>query len=723
MAKWWETESGMTLHSILPPLSIFLTAMTLLVVAFTRRRSHSTLGLFLLPGVALLPVLADMAGLRATGTEILREAYSINMAGDFLAAATLIFFSFTYAREQTGDDLRKWRPLLALLFFGMGIALIILLMNPHMVRIVPIGQGLTILFIGETTATFLSFFLILILIFGLYQLFRTYLAASGMERWNIKYPLIGAGLWSLSVLLLHSAQITENGFDRSFFLLEIVGLILLDIFFLYTFLIQKAKEVKLSLSRTVINRSLLLLSGGLGMILLGGLASSLASLGPVWSKISGSLMGIIGVGTLLVVFSSERLRKEVTDFMGVHLYSNRYDYRAAWMSLTRALSESKSLSDLVPTLLEQTMEITFAHSIIYCQLTSTLPVVVVPQKSIGWTKSGTTGEGRILPASLLAILSEGLPIHRSEIERFLSLEEAEKAITLFDHLNATWILPLLIQDQMVGILALWTRSPGNRSLLEDRLFLQALSIQWASILYNASLSRELAWSREADLLSGLKAFAFHDLKNSGIALKLLLHNATRHIDSPEFQKELLSGLENVSEQISATVEQFLSPFHQEFTRQTSFDPNGIIRSTIQGLGLSTLPHLVLELDLSPVPQVSGNPKTFESTIKNLLINAREAMDERGEIRIESRIDQTKGVRILIADNGPGMSREFIETRLFRPFQTTKKKGSGLGLFSVKLLLEQIGGTITVDSEEGAGTRFFITIPSSSSSVNIPDMIS
>lgn len=713
----------MTLHAILPPLSVFLTAMTLAVVALTRKRNHSTLGLFLLPMAALFPILADIVALRTNEIGILKEAYSGNMTGDFLAAAALIFFSFTYARGQTGEDFKKGKIFLLAVTSVIAIALTIVLLNPHMVRVVLLGQGRTVLFIGETTATFLSFLLISILIFGLYQLFRTYLAASGMERWNIKYPLIGAALWSFSSLLLHSAQITENGFDRSFFLLEVVGLILLDGFFLYTFLIQKAQEVTLSLSRTVVNRSILLLLGGLGLILLGGLASNLTNLGPVWSRLSGSLMIMMGIGAFLIIFSSERLRQELSDFLGVHVYSNRYDYRAAWMSLTRALSESKSLSDLVPTLLEQTREITFAHSIVYCQISSTPPVVVVPQKSLGWTRSSATAESRILPSALLSLFSEGLPIHRSEIDRTLAEEDAINGQALFEHLNATWILPLVIQDRMVGLLALWTRSPDNRSLIEDRLFLQALSVQWASLLYNASLSRELAWSREADLLSGLKAFAFHDLKNSGIALKLLLHNATRHIDSPEFQKELISGLENVSEQISATVEQFLSPFHQEFTRQTSFDPNEIIRSTLNGLAWGTLPTLIVTLDLSPLPNVSGNPKTFESTIKNLLINAREAMDGKGIIRIESRCGPGETVQILVSDNGPGMSREFIETRLFRPFQTTKKKGSGLGLFSVKLLIEQIGGTIGVDSEEGAGTRFFITIPPSVETVNITDTLS
>ncbi|MEC4682648.1 MAG: ATP-binding protein [Nitrospirota bacterium] len=701
----------MTLHAILPPFSVILTFLTLGVTYGVRRRSHSTLGLLLLPASALVPVVADLTGLRLIDPESLREAYAGNLAGDFLAAAFLLLFGFTYARKDAAEDLRKGKGMLIpggiAILLSMGIAFV----NPHLVRVVLLGGGSTVLFLGEATATFLSLFLIALLLFGLYQISRTYLAASGMERWNIKYPMIGVTLWTLSVLILHSAQIMEDGFDRSYFLLEVVGLLLLDLFFLYAFLIQRAQEVRLALSRTMINRSFLLLSGGMGLIVLGGLATSLSGLGPIWSKLSGSMMVLLGISLFLVVFTSDRLRKEIEDFLGIHLYSDRYDYRAAWMSLTRALSESKSLSDLVPTLLDQTREIAFADSIVYCQVTSTPPVVVIPQQASGLSVPVLSEEDRMLDASLVALLSEGLPIPLSEIgRRLVGEEEIAAGKALFRHLKSNWILPLVVQGRMIGFLGLWSRSSDSRSLFEDRLFLQALSVQWGSLLYNAALSRELAWSREADLLSGLKAFAFHDLKNSGIALKLLLHNATRHIASPEFQQELIQGIQNVSEQISATVEQFLSPFHQEFTRQTSFDPNELIRTTLQGLSWGSLQDLKVEIDLAPLPMVSGNPKSFESTIRNLLINAREAMDSKGIIHIESRSEPGSGVRILVSDNGPGMSREFMETRLFRPFQTTKKKGSGLGLFSVKLLIEQIGGSIDVDSEEGVGTRFMIRLP-------------
>ncbi|MHB8368089.1 MAG: ATP-binding protein [Leptospirales bacterium] len=703
----------MTIHTLLPPFWVALTLLTIGVTYVVRRGSPSTYGLLILPSSALIPGAIDLAALRVNDPELLRELYQWGLAGEFLSGAALLVFAFSYARKNPGIHrlFPGGRGQSIPILIGIVLAVGVSLFTPDLVRVVPISQSATVLFLGGTTATLLSFFLCTILLFGLYQMVRTYHVATGMERWNIKYPLIGVGLWTISVLVVYANQIFDRGFDRSFLLLEGVGLVLMDLFFLYAFLIQKVQEVCLALSRTVINRSLLLLVIGTGLIGLGGLAATLTGLGPIWSTLSGSLMILLGVSIFLVVFSSERLRREMEDFLGVHMYANRYDYREAWMTLTRALGESKSLTELIPRLLEQTREITFAQAIVYCRVTTTSPVTIIPQQASGWKLPRLTGESSLLDESFSRFLSGGVPLHISEIaQSFPDVAVRSSGEALFRHLNATWILPLVVGSGLIGLLGLRTRSAGDGALLEDRLFLQALSVQWGSLLSNASLSRELAWSRESDLLCGLKAFAFHDLKNSGIALKLLLHNAARHIDSPEFQAELLSGLQNVSEQIGATVEQFLSPFNQEFTHQTDFDPNALIRSTLRELGWGKLPDLRTELDLEVVPPVHGNPKTFQSSLRNLLINAREAMEDRGVIRIGSRIEAGKGVLVAVVDNGPGMSQDFIETRLFRPFQTTKRKGSGLGLFSVKLLIEQMGGAIDVYSEEGVGTRFQIFFP-------------
>jgi len=96
-------------------------------------------------------------------------------------------------------------------------------------------------------------------------------------------------------------------------------------------------------------------------------------------------------------------------------------------------------------------------------------------------------------------------------------------------------------------------------------------------------------------------------------------------------------------------------------------------------------------------------------VTNLIINASEAVSQPGEIRVET--SQSNGWAVLlVADNGGGMSAEFMTRALFRPFQTTKKKGLGIGMFQSKMIVEAHGGRIEVESEVCKGTSFRILLP-------------
>ncbi len=101
---------------------------------------------------------------------------------------------------------------------------------------------------------------------------------------------------------------------------------------------------------------------------------------------------------------------------------------------------------------------------------------------------------------------------------------------------------------------------------------------------------------------------------------------------------------------------------------------------------------------------------MQQVFANLLINALEAVNGRGEIRVSTRFDEAKRViTVDIADTGCGISREQVG-RIFEPFFSTKPKGTGLGLAVTYGFLMNHQGDIQVESEPGQGTRFIITIP-------------
>ena len=695
----------MKIHDLFPLLTICLTSATIVVTYLVPRRKSSSVFLLMVPLSALLPVLGTFAIFIPQTLISLGHNFQFWLIGEVLSAVGLILFSLGFSRQTPWQEIKNQKFLLGLISAGILFALVEIIRDPGLIKILLL-PGPSVLFLSSPELNTLSFFLMGVLLFGLFQMARTYVSAAGLEQWNIKYPMIGVFLWVLSIFLVHANQVMAGGFERSFLYLEDLGLFSMDILFLYSLLIQRAKDVSLQISRNAINRSLLLLMAGGGLIILGGLSSTLKEFGPIWSRLSSSLMIFLGMAAVLVVFTSERLRRELENFLGVHFYSSRYDYRAAWMTLTKALSESKELRDLIPTLMERTQEISFSDSIIYCHIGDGTPQSLTIRQSLGCKHPEKINNGFLDP-DLVPILLPGTPIHKRDS---FPLEKDTLIAGLFNALHANWILPLVFRNKIIGILGMSIKSTGNKGLPEDRLFLQALSVQWVSLLVNATLSREMAWTWESDLLSGLRAFTFHDLKNAGIALKLILHNARENMTSPEFQEELLQNLQSISQQIDQSMDQFLYPFRQEYTRQTSFDANTLIQKTLKGLSSETFPELKTEMHFQDIPPVSGNARAFETTVRNLLINAREAMDGKGLIRITTQILEKGKVTISILDNGPGMSQDFIDNNLFRPFQTTKKKGSGLGLFSSKLLIEQSGGQIQVNSTEGVGTEFLITLP-------------
>lgn len=105
-----------------------------------------------------------------------------------------------------------------------------------------------------------------------------------------------------------------------------------------------------------------------------------------------------------------------------------------------------------------------------------------------------------------------------------------------------------------------------------------------------------------------------------------------------------------------------------------------------------------------VPMVIGNPALANQALGNILSNAIEAMPEGGSLRMELQpARQNRGVNLVVTDSGPGMSASEMELAL-KPFYTTKRKGLGLGMAQVKRIMERFGGSISLQSQKGAGTQ-------------------
>jgi signal transduction histidine kinase len=224
-----------------------------------------------------------------------------------------------------------------------------------------------------------------------------------------------------------------------------------------------------------------------------------------------------------------------------------------------------------------------------------------------------------------------------------------------------------------------------------------------------------AESRQFESFVRLSAMLTHDLKNAIEALSLTVSNMERHFDNPQFRTDALKGLTNATDKLKAIVARLSRPLTSlsgEHKRPVNTDLIPILKrvSAMTAEPLRTKHSIVLRLPENVY--ALADAARIEEVVENLVLNALEAMVKPGgTLTIEAGYTTSGAPSFSISDTGPGMSRTFIDNRLFRPFATTKKSGIGLGLYTCREVVRASGGTIDVHSVEGAGTTFRVVLPS------------
>ena len=383
-----------------------------------------------------------------------------------------------------------------------------------------------------------------------------------------------------------------------------------------------------------------------------------------------------------------------------HFYSYGYDYREEWLRFTRILSnDGPEISDRA--------------------LQAVAALVESPGGALFLRRE--SGKHELVARWNLTVGDESEPADSPlcqflqdrhwviDLAEFKQLPEQYKGLALHLWLANTasaWlVVPLILKNEMRGFMVLAhcrSRITLNWEVID---LLKIAGSQAASYLVQHESAHALMVARQFESFNRMSTFIVHDLKNLVSQLSLLVSNAEKHKENPEFQKDMLETVDLSVQKMKLLL--------QKLARSSAMEPSISLRMDkllqqviAEKMAAEPLPTLeILDEEL----MVMAHPARLERVIGHLVQNAIEATPRDGSVRVRL-LRWNHELVVECIDSGAGMTDAFMRERLFRPFETTKSAGMGIGVFESREYIQELGGRMEVISQQPGGTTFRIILP-------------
>ncbi len=698
----------MTISSILPFAAAIL---SLIMASFSLLpRSRSLAGWCYFAGMVLLGTDSLCAGLAlraALPSDVQRWLTVGLVAKSFIPAAWLVF-SLTYSRADYRESLVRWRlPLTVVILLSIGLSLFFRQQFIELVPAGPDGEGLQLR--SGTMAKALNVILLVAFVWILTNLEHTFRSAVGTMRWRIKFVVLGLALIFGVRIYVRSQALLFATYDIAWSGVESSGLVIGCLLLAVAYGRAGFAEIDVYPSRAVLRSSLTILIVGGYLFVVGVLANVVRRFGGGESFQLAAFVLLLGMAGLGLLLLSDRLRQRMHRFVGLHFARAQHDSVRIWTEFSRRLANVKDQADLSTVSARLVSEIFEVLSVTTWLLDEQNGEFVT-----GASTAPQPGEATVYdpPAAASSAVSAGLklktsPFDLEAIDEPWAAELRRLNPAMFPNGGNRWCVPLQAGEQNVGALILADRVNGASYTAEELHLLQCIADQVTSVLLNLRLANEVARSRELEAFRTMSAFFVHDLKNAAASLNLMLKNLPVHFDDPAFREDALRGIGNTARRIDEMIGRLTALRQRPAFRPVEADLNHLVSEALDRL--DQMPQVELTTELQPLPRILADSEQIRSVVTNLVLNARDALGPEGRIRLRTE-HRGGSVVLTVTDNGCGISAAFLKDSLFRPFQSTKKQGLGIGMFQSRMIVEAHGGRIQAESETGQGSTFLVSLP-------------
>lgn len=540
-------------------------------------------------------------------------------------------------------------------------------------------------------------------VLGLVLLEQVFRNVAEDSRWNIKPLCLGLFSAFLFDLYVFSEAVLFNRLDTD--ALSIRGAVHTLVVPLLLLSMARRRDwiSKIHMSPKAAFQTATLLMAGLYLTFISIVGYYIRYFGGDWGRALQLGLVFFALMVLLILSLSGAVRARLRVFLGKHFFRYRYDYREEWLKFTRTLSIQNSPQEMGQQVIRGLADMLES------------PAGGLWLRARGGTAFHQTAHWNLAQTPEIEdansplcqfMATSGWVINLEEFRSYSSRYGQLRLPVWLQELAHAWlIVPLMVGERLIGFVVLASARTRVDVNWEVNDLLKTAGRQAASFLTQMQATEALLEVRKFDAFNRMSAFVVHDLKNIVTQLSLMMKNAKRLGHNPEFQQDMLTTVENSLDKMRQMMMQL---------REGATPPG-----TAVGVDLGALAQRIkvvaaargrkFELELSGEVVTRGHEERLERVIGHVVQNAFDATGANGQVWLT--LDRLGGqARIVVRDTGAGMSQDFVRDRLFKPFQTTKDAGMGIGAYESFQYVQELGGRIEVTSELGRGTTITILLP-------------
>ena len=551
-------------------------------------------------------------------------------------------------------------------------------------------------------------------------LFQTVIALQVLILLEVIYRQAGENRWALKPLIIYLAVISVFEFVTFANALMVDqininyiiarGYVYSALIPLLVLAITRVKNwgVDIYISRDIVMHSTLLMVAGVYLFVMAMLGYAVKYFGGQWGSAIQAVLIVLSLSLLVALFLSLSFRTKIKVFITKHFFANQFDYRHEWLKLTHCLNTSDPDGNVYATALRGVIQAIDYQTGCLIQLQNgNLKILANIDKP-----TLNDDEQTVLLQFSAFFTSKNWIVDIEELRTQPHIyEELKVNHGMLNGVFFQLVIPIFNEEKFWGMAVMQGSDNTSKKLnWELRDYLTAVNAQISNFLFHHQAAHELAENAQFAAFTRMSAFIVHDLKNVAAQIDLILSNAEQHKDNPEFIDDTFETLQHTKARMDKMLHQLTEKNVLQDGSDSLVNLSKCVSDVVEQRCASYLPAPSVVVS-SEKPVVLDKEK-LSNVIYHLVTNAQQATSDDGkvDIQIALSIDE-KYMLINIVDTGSGMSEDFIRTRLFKPFDTTKgNAGMGIGAFDAKAYLDRIGGQLLVQSKQQQGTTFTLRIP-------------